>query len=188
MTSKVTPLPEQTRRASDIVEAPRRERERRIDRAVLVADMARYSEGLKSEQLIRSEHLLFAGDWDLLIEDADLIAEVEIAVAQRKTNGEYFKEAAAEELAHAPRVLGAIIRDERQPARSRIDASKELRVGALGQRDDKRSGAGSVTVHINLGNRTLSYTKELVPQVVNGDEAIDVTNVGNRDQEPGTTK
>jgi hypothetical protein len=171
------PTTDPKREVRDIVETPPRENgPRRVVRAALVTDMARFVEGLKTEQLIRSEHGLFEGDWELLIEDTDLIAEVEIAVAQRKANGTYFKEAAANELADAPKLLGEILKDPLVPARSRIDASKELRMGAAGYRDDDRPGGGTPTVIINLGNRTLNYPKAIVPQqVIEGDDAVDVT-------------
>ena len=112
MSGKDISLPVLARQVHDIVEvSPREAIPRRIARAALVADMARYVEGLKTEQLIRTEHGFIDGDWELLVEDADLIAEVELAAAQRKANGTYFKEAAANELAAAPKILGAMLRD-----------------------------------------------------------------------------
>src|SRR6516165_9789029 len=92
----------------------------------LVADLARFSENLLSEKIIRRKYGFDEETWVSLAEDELFSEMVEAERIRRVRNGAAKRESAQALVATAPAVLGKIMNDERQSAKHRIDSAKTL--------------------------------------------------------------
>jgi hypothetical protein len=94
----------------------------------LLADLARFSEGLYTEQFVRRKYrdLLSDDDWVHLATDDLLVEMVEAEKIRRIRNGSFKRERAQQHIVRGPDVLAAIMDDPKQSAKHRIDSAKVL--------------------------------------------------------------
>jgi hypothetical protein len=128
----------------------------------LIADCARYGEGLFSESDVRKRHHLPENVWKSLGNDDLFVERVEAEKLRRVRNGNAKRERAQQHITKAPDILASIMEDPGQSARHRIDSAKVLDTfAATGPEaappDDK------FTIVINLGNDVLRFSKSRTP-------------------------
>jgi hypothetical protein len=99
-----------------------------LTQSELLADMARYSEGLYTEKFIRRKYrdLLSDTDWERLASDEDLIEKIELEKVRRERSGQAKRERAQQLITKAPNVLDTIMSNPTANERHRIDAAKAL--------------------------------------------------------------
>jgi hypothetical protein len=116
-----------------------------------VLDCVRHIEGLKSEADTKTKWGLTDAQWLELATNRVLLDLVRRERERRVVNGLAAREAAQQQFAKAPSVLGSILNDGAVSPRHRIEAARELRhvagAEAAGHRETER-----FTVVINLGN------------------------------------
>jgi hypothetical protein len=91
-----------------------------------VADLARFAEGLYSEQAIRKKYHFDEDEWRILGEDDALLERIELEKTRRIRSGAAKREKAQQHVVKAPDVLDKILCDERASPKHRIDAAKAL--------------------------------------------------------------
>ena len=91
-----------------------------------VADLARYSEKLLTEQFIRRKYNLTDDAWEQLGNDDALVDAIEAEKTRRIRNGSAKREKAQQHIVKAPDVLEKIMNDDTQNSRHRVDAVKAL--------------------------------------------------------------
>jgi hypothetical protein len=93
---------------------------------LLIADFARFAEGLFSEVDVRKRHRLPESVWDALGEDDLFVEQVEAEKLRRIRNGASKRERAQALIVEGPAVLGDIMRDPAASPRHRVDAIRTL--------------------------------------------------------------
>jgi hypothetical protein len=142
----------------------------------LIADLARFSEGIYSETAVRRKYrdLLSDDDWAMLGADDLLVEMIEAEKLRRVRNGAFKRERAQQHVTKAPDILEKILSDERASPKHRIDAAKTL--------DDladngPQTAAENDRIHIviNLGgDERLVFDKAIKPTPA-ADTVIDRT-------------
>jgi hypothetical protein len=131
----------------------------------LLADLARFSEGLYTEQFVRRKYrdLLNDDDWVHLATDDLLVEMVEAEKLKRVRNGAFKREKSQELIIKGPAILDDIMTDQKQSAKHRIDAIK-----TLDQLADNGPGAAPeadrVIIRIDLtagGGEVVEFNKSL---------------------------
>ena len=124
----------------------------------LIADLARFSEGVLTEQQIRRKwRHLDNNVWDA--PDDALIDAVEAERVRRVRSGRAAREKAQNLAVQAPDVFGTIMTNDGNSPRHRIEAAKELRaVADTGPEAAPAANVEKFLIQINLGNgETLTY-------------------------------
>jgi hypothetical protein len=97
-----------------------------LDNFELIADCARFAEGLYCEADVKKRHRLPADVWEALGSDDLFVEKVEEEKLRRIKNGSLKRERAQRHVTKAPDILAAIMEDPKQSARHRIDSAKAL--------------------------------------------------------------
>jgi hypothetical protein len=97
-----------------------------------ISDLARYAEGLITEEAVKKKWHFDTATWEALGADDVLVERIEATKTARIRSGSGARERAQVLFATAPTTLGAILNSDSMPARNRIEASKELRQIAVG--------------------------------------------------------
>ena len=145
---------------SDVANAP-------IDLAnnsELIADLARFSEGVLTEQQIRRKwRHLDNSVWDA--PDDALVDAVEAERVRRVRSGRAAREKAQNLAAQAPDILGTIMTNDGNSPRHRIEAAKELRVVAdNGPEVAPAANVEKFLIRIDLGGgETFTYPNNATP-------------------------
>jgi hypothetical protein len=116
-----------------------------------VLDCTRHIEGLKSEADTKTKWGLTDARWVELATNCALLDLVRRERERRVANGLAAREAAQQQFAKVPSVLGSILNDGTVSPRHRIEAARELRHVAGPEAADHRE-TERFTVVINLGN------------------------------------
>jgi hypothetical protein len=93
-----------------------------------VADMARFAEGIVTEQAVKKKYRFDNATWEKLGDDDGLVELIEAEKVQRIRSGDSARERAQIHFAAAPNVLGDILNDQHASPRYRIESARELRV------------------------------------------------------------
>jgi hypothetical protein len=115
-----------------------------------VSDLARYCEGIVSEQNVRKKWRLSESVWTELGEDEAFIETIKRERERRVRNGATARERAQKLFVETPDVLGQILKDGEASSRHRIEAAREIRaVAATGP--EAQSPTEMFTININIG-------------------------------------
>ena len=120
-----------------------------------VIDCARNTEGMLSDDDVKSKWALRDDDWLRLSDNSALLQMVRAERERRILSGEAAREAAQRHFAKAPTVLNRILTNELVSPRHRIEAARELRHAAG---DGGPPGTGeNFTINITIGDKKLVY-------------------------------
>jgi len=97
-----------------------------LDDHELIKNLARYSEGLLSQEAVKKKHRLAASVWERLGENDELVEKIEAVKLQRIRDGSSKRERAQQLVVKAPGVLGDIMLDTSASPKHRIDSAKVL--------------------------------------------------------------
>src|SRR5215813_961303 len=97
-----------------------------IDNLEFITDLARYAEGLFTEQQVKKKHHFEDATWESLGSDEHLVEAIEAEKARRVRNGSAKREKAQQHIVKAPDVLEKIMNDDSHNSRHRVDAIKAL--------------------------------------------------------------
>jgi hypothetical protein len=128
-------------------------------------DCVRFVEGIVTEEQLRKKYSIDDDGWRLLASHDALQQAVGTVKERRIRSGQAAQEKAAHLFVSCPDVLGGIVNDAGAPARSRIEAIRELRqVAAIGPgastpADDREK----FVIRINFGTAKLRKEFELAP-------------------------
>jgi hypothetical protein len=143
----------------------------------LLADLARFSEGLYTEQFVRRKYrdLLNDDDWVHLATDDLLVEMVEAEKVRRVRNGSFKRERAQQHVTKAPDILEKILSDERASPKHRIDAAKTLdQFADNGPQSTPEADRFIIRIDLTAGGgEVLEFNKTLRPKP--NDEVIDST-------------
>src|SRR6516164_10568739 len=129
------------------------------------ADCVRFVEGIVTEEQLRKKYDLDDDGWRQLASHDALQRAVGTVKERRIRSGQAAQEKAAHLFVSCPDVLGGIVNDTGAPARSRIEAIRELRQvatagsGANTPADDRER----FTIRINFGTQKVHREIELKP-------------------------
>ena len=145
-----------------------------IDNLEFITDLARYAEGLFTEQQVKKKHHFDDDTWARLGDDDALVEAIEAEKLRRIRNGDSARERAQQLFATAPTVLGNILHDDGASPRHRIESARELRqIAANGPH--ATSAADRFIITIDLGaDEKLVIDKPIRPGIEDG-EVIDAT-------------
>jgi hypothetical protein len=118
----------------------------------LLGDLARFSEGLYTEQFVRRKYrdLLDDDDWTYLATDDLLVEMVEAEKIRRQRNGRAKTERAQQHIVRGPDVLATIMDDPQANARHRVDSIKALDALAGGESQAAPAAEERFRIVINL--------------------------------------
>ena len=125
-----------------------------------ISDLARYAEGLFSEQDVKKKHHLSADTWERLGSNEVLIEKIEAEKVRRIRNGSAKREKAQQLVVQAPDVLGGIMLDASASPKHRIDSAKALDAFAATGPESAPAGDRFV-ITINLGSDVLKFDKSI---------------------------
>jgi hypothetical protein len=127
----------------------------------LVADLARFADGVLTEQFIRRKYRLSEDTWERLGDDDALVEAIEVEKVRRVRSGDTKREKAQLLVTEAPPVLAGIMNDANQSARHRIDSAKAL--DALsGNASENAPASDRFQITINLGSDCVErYSKSI---------------------------
>src|SRR5262249_32688997 len=147
-----------------------------IENHDFITDLARYAEGLYSEQDIKKKYHFDDATWVRLGEDDALVEAIEAEKVRRVRNGQAKREKAQQLVVQACDVLGEIMRDADASPKHRIDASKALDAFA-DNGPQMAPAADRFVITINLGaDQQLKIDKSIKPIANDKDiEVIDTT-------------
>jgi hypothetical protein len=91
-----------------------------------VSDMARFADGILSEQQVRRKWRLDEAVWEKLGADDSLVEAIEDEKLRRQFDGRSKRERAQQLVVKAPAILDSIASDDRASPRHRVDAIKTL--------------------------------------------------------------
>ena len=131
-----------------------------IENHEFIADLARYAEGLLSEQQVKKKYHFDDATWERLGEDDALVEAIEAEKTRRIRNGSTKRERAQQLVAQAPGVLGDIMLDASASPKHRIDASKTLDAFAANG-PEAAPAADRFVITINLGGDVERYSKSI---------------------------
>ena len=117
-----------------------------------ISDLARYAEGLFSEQDVKKKHHLSADTWERLGSNEVLIEKIEAEKVRRIRNGSAKREKAQQLVVQAPDVLGGIMLDASASPKHRINSAKALDAFAANG-PESRAGGGPFRDHNKPGLR-----------------------------------
>ena len=126
----------------------------------LIADCARYAEGLLSEKDVKKKHHFDDDTWARLGEDDALIEAIEAEKVRRIRDGSTKRERAQQLVVKAPDVLGGIMLDAGASPKHRIDASKTLDAFAANG-PEAASASDRYIITINLGSEVLHFDESI---------------------------
>ena len=125
-----------------------------------VSDLARYAEGLFSEQDVKKKHHLSADTWERLGNNEVLIEKIEAEKVRRIRNGSAKREKAQQLVVQAPDVLGGIMLDASASPKHRIDSAKALDAFAANG-PEAAPASDRFQITINLGSDVLHFDKSI---------------------------
>jgi len=133
----------------------------------LIADLARYSEGILSEADVKKKHHFDDTTWNDLGDNDTLIEEVEAEKLRRIRSGAAKREKAQHLVVKAPAILDSIMTDPAQSARHRVDAIKTLDNFAANGSGDARASETIFVIKFDLtadgSGQVETLTKTLGP-------------------------
>jgi hypothetical protein len=147
-----------------------------IDNLEFIVDLARFSEGLCSEQAVRKKYHFNEETWERLGTDDELVERVEAEKVRRVRDGSFKREKAQQLVTKAPEVLDGIMMDTKANAKHKVDAIKTLDALAA-------NGPGAAPeqdrfiIRIDLtagGGEVLEFNRPLKPDP-NDSDVIDAT-------------
>jgi hypothetical protein len=137
----------------------------------LIADLARFAEGVLDEQTIRTKyHGRFGDDaWNSLGNDPGVVKAITLERHRRIRDGSAARERAQILFAGAPEVLGGILHDTDANPRHKIESAKEIRaIAATGP--DAKPASERFIITINLGaDHIETYNKSIAIDVTDTD-------------------
>jgi hypothetical protein len=125
-----------------------------------ISDLARYAEGLFSEQDVKKKHHLSADTWERLGSNEVLIEKIEAEKVRRIRNGSAKREKAQQLVVKAPDVLGGIMLDASASPKHRIDSAKALDAFAANG-PEAAPASDRFQITINLGSDVLHFDKSI---------------------------
>ena len=125
-----------------------------------ISDLARYAEGLFSEQDVKKKHHLSADTWERLGSNEVLIEKIEAEKVRRIRNGSAKREKAQQLVVQAPDVLGGIMLDASASPKHRIDLAKALDAFAANG-PEAAPASDRFQITINLGSDVLHFDKSI---------------------------
>lgn len=125
-----------------------------------ISDLARYAEGLFSEQDVKKKHHLSADTWERLGSNEVLIEKIEAEKVRRIRNGSAKREKAQQLVVQAPDVLGGIMLDASASPKHRIDSAKALDAFAANG-PEAAPASDRFQITINLGSDVLHFDKSI---------------------------
>ena len=125
-----------------------------------ISDLARYAEGLFSEQDVKKKHHLSADTWERLGSNEVLIEKIEAEKVRRIRNGSTKREKAQQLVVQAPDVLDSIMLDASASPKHRIDAGKALDAFAANG-PEAAPASDRFQITINLGSDVLHFDKSI---------------------------
>jgi hypothetical protein len=139
-----------------------------------ISDCARNTEGLVGDKELKAKWGLTNEAWFGLSENNPLLNAIRTERDRRIVTGIAASEAAHQQYAKAPNVLGSILSNDDISPRHRIEAARELRAAATAGQRDKLAQPEKITIIINLGaDEKLVYEKEGPPPPDIRDGALD---------------
>jgi hypothetical protein len=129
-----------------------------------VDDCCRFIENVIGEAQIKDKYKLSDADWERLAENEPLQQAVARRQERRIFTGDATREKAQYLFLAAPDVLSNLLNNTMTPARSRIDAAKELRQVALGGPEATPATSEKFIIRIDLtasGGEVLEFNKTL---------------------------
>jgi hypothetical protein len=128
-------------------------------------DCVRFVEGIVTEEQLRKKYDIDDDGWRLLASHDALQRAVGATKERRIRSGHAAQEKAAHLFASCPDVLGGIVNDAGAPARSRIEAIRELRqVAAVGPgANTPAEDRERFTINISFGSHKVHREIELKP-------------------------
>ena len=127
-----------------------------------ISDLARYAEGLFSEQDVKKKHHLSADTWEHLGSNEVLIEKIEAEKVRRIRSGNAKRERAQQLVVQAPNVLGDIMLDTSASPKHRIDSAKALDAFAANG-PEAAPASDRFQITINLGSDVLHFDKSIAP-------------------------
>jgi len=99
-----------------------------IENQALLEDLARYSEGILSQQQVKKrwQELIDEKTWETLGSDDALVQAIELEKARRVRSGAAKRERAQQHIVKAPDILEKVMSDDSANARHRVDSLKAL--------------------------------------------------------------
>ena len=99
-----------------------------IENQALLEDLARYSEGILSQQQVKKrwQELIDEKTWETLGSDDALVQAIELEKARRVRSGAAKRERAQQHIVKAPDILEKIMSDDSANAPHRVDSIKAL--------------------------------------------------------------
>jgi len=99
-----------------------------VDNSELIEDLARYQEGLYTQQQVKKRwrKLIDEKTWNELGSDDELVQAIEARRVQRVRSGAFKRERAQQHITKAPDVLEKIMSDDSANARHRVNSIKAL--------------------------------------------------------------
>ena len=125
-----------------------------------ISDLARYAEGLFSEQDVKKKHHLSADTWERLGSNEVLIEKIEAEKVRRIRNGSAKREKAQQLVVQAPDVLGGIMLDASASPKHRINSAKALDAFAANG-PEAAPASDRFQITINLGSDVLHFDKSI---------------------------
>ena len=125
-----------------------------------ISDLARYAEGLFSEQDVKKKHHLSADTWERLGNNETLIEKIEAEKLRRIRDGSTKRERAQQLVVKAPGILDSIMSDPNASPRHRVDAIKTLDSFASNG-PESAPAADRFQITINLGSDVLHFDKSI---------------------------
>jgi hypothetical protein len=116
-----------------------------------VTDLARYCEGVVTEQNVRKKWRLSESVWVELGENEEFIEIIKRERERRVRNGACARERAQKLFTETPDVLGQILKDEEMSSRHRIEAAREIRAVAATGPEAHSTTEERYVININLG-------------------------------------
>src|SRR5262249_11481239 len=137
-------------------------------------DLARYAEGLYSEQAVKKKYRFDDGTWAKLGENEALIEAIEAEKVRRIRSGQTARERALLLYAEEPNTLGRILNDNGVSPRHKIESARELRaIVATGP--EAAPAEERFTIVINLGEDHKLVIDKPIAIGPNDGEVIDAT-------------
>jgi hypothetical protein len=122
-----------------------------IENFELLQDLARYCDGIVTEQNVRKKHRLAESDWEHLGSDEAFIEAIKRCREARVRSGATARERAQKIFTETPDVLGQILKDDEASSRHRIEAAREIRAVAATGPDAQPTTAEHFVIRIDLG-------------------------------------
>jgi hypothetical protein len=127
-----------------------------------VCDMARYADGILTEQQVRRKWRLFTDEmFEALGHNEPLIEEIETVKLERIRSGTTKRERAQMLVTEAPAILSGLLLDPAVSPRYRIDSAKALDDFATGGPAAAAAGGDRFVITINLGGEEKTYNKAI---------------------------